>query len=218
MVEKRKRKYVRKGSPKKTTKRSWAWRIYAIVLAFMLLLGWGSWRFWNSDYIQMRYVYMWDYQQDIITYSQKNKLDPFLIAAIIKNESNFNHKAVSPVGAIGLMQIMPDTGEWIAKQMGLANYSKNSLYQTETNIRMGCWYVGELDHEFKHNLALIMIAYNAGRGQTKLWMEENGWDYDFNEPTKIPYPDTREYVQKVLRDRDKYYLYYKDRLNKGNVQ
>lgn len=155
---------------------------------------------------------MWDYQQDIITYSQKNNIDPFLVAAIIKNESGFNNKAVSSVGAIGLMQIMPDTGQWIAKQMGLTDYSEASLYQTQMNIRMGCWYIGELDHEFKHNLALIMIAYNAGRGQTKSWMKENNWDYDFNDAAKIPYLDTREYVQKVLRDRDKYYLYYKDRL------
>lgn len=218
MVEKRKRKNIRKSSKKGSRRFSWAWRGYALVLALLICFGWGSWRLWNSDYVQMRYVYMWDYQQDIITYSQKNKLDPFLIAAIIKNESNFNNKAVSPVGAIGLMQIMPETGDWIAKQMGLPNYSKDSLYQTQMNIRMGCWYVGELDHEFKHNLALIMIAYNAGRGQTKIWMKENGWTYDFNEPSKIPYPDTREYVQKVLRDRDKYYLYYKDKLSKSNIK
>ena len=159
---------------------------------------------------------MWDYQQDIVTYSEKNKIDPFLVASIIKNESNFSHKAVSQVGAIGLMQIMPETGEWIAKQMGLPNYTNESLYETEMNIRMGCWYVGELDAEFKHNLALIMIAYNAGRGQTKAWMQENGWDYNFNDPSKIPYPDTREYVQKVLRDRDKYYLLYKDKVKTKN--
>ena len=114
-----------------------------------------------------------------VTYSQKNQIDPFLVAAIIKNESGFNHKAVSPVGAIGLMQIMPDTGEWIAKQMGLPNYTNESLYETEMNIRMGCWYVGELYEEFHGNMALVMMAYNAGRGQTAAWMEENHWDYNF---------------------------------------
>ena len=63
--------------------------------------------------MQMRFVYMWDYQQDIVTYSKKNNVDPFLVAAIIKNESNFKHDAVSKVGAVGLMQIMPETGRWI---------------------------------------------------------------------------------------------------------
>lgn len=187
------------------------WLALLAVLAAVLL---GGWRLWNTDTVQMRFVYMWDYQQDIITYSEKNNVDPFLIAAIIKNESNFKHKAVSGVGAVGLMQIMPDTGRWIAEQMGLADYKDSDLYQTRTNIRMGCWYVGELEHEFQHNLVLLMIAYNAGRGQTHDWMQENGWDYDFNDIKAIPYADTREYVAKVLQDRDKYYLLYKDKINK----
>lgn len=183
-----------------------------IILVAVLLVGFTGWKIWNSDTVQMRFVYMWEYQQDIVTYSQKNKVDPFLIAAIIKNESNFNHKAVSKVGAVGLMQIMPDTGRWIAEQMGLESYKDTDLYQTRTNIRMGCWYLGELDHEFKHNLALVMIAYNAGRGQTHAWMEEYGWDDNFNDLKAIPFPDTREYVAKVLQDRDKYYLLYRDRV------
>lgn len=82
----------------------------------------------------------------------------------------------------------------------------------QKNIRMGCWYVGELEHEFQHNLVLLMVAYNAGRGQTHEWMQENGWDYNFNDIKSIPYPDTREYVAKVMQDRDKYYLLYKDRI------
>ena len=184
-----------------------------VLLAAFCLLCFGGWKVWSSDAVQMRFVYMWDYQQDIITYSQKNNVDPFLVAAIIKNESNFKHKAVSGVGAVGLMQIMPDTGRWIAEQMGLKNYQDSDLYTTKTNIRMGCWYVGELEHEFQQNMTLVMIAYNAGRGQTHEWMQENNWTYDFNDVQAIPFPDTREYVAKVLYDRDKYYLLYKDRLN-----
>lgn len=190
-------------------------RKWLVLLAVLVVVLFGGWRLWNTDAVQMRFVYMWDYQQDIITYSEKNNVDPFLIAAIIKNESNFKHKAVSGVGAVGLMQIMPDTGRWIAEQMGLADYKDSDLYQTRTNIRMGCWYVGELEHEFQHNLVLLMIAYNAGRGQTHDWMQENGWDYDFNDTKAIPYADTREYVTKVLQDRDKYYLLYKDKINKN---
>ena len=187
-------------------------RRWLFLLAVFAVLFFGGWKIWNSDAVQMRFVYMWDYQQDIITYSQKNNIDPFLVAAIIKNESNFKHKAVSGVGAVGLMQIMPETGRWIAEQMGLEGYKDSDLYLTKTNIRMGCWYVGELDHEFQQNMTLVMIAYNAGRGQTREWMQENGWTYDFNDVQAIPYPDTREYVAKVLHDRDKYYLLYKDKL------
>ena len=189
-------------------------RLHSWLLMFGVLLAvcFGCWKIWSSDAVQMRFVYMWDYQQDIVTYSKKNNVDPFLVAAIIKNESNFKHDAVSKVGAVGLMQIMPETGRWIAEQMGLENYQDSDLYQTRKNIRMGCWYVGELEHEFQHNLVLLMVAYNAGRGQTHEWMQENGWDYNFNDIKSIPYTDTREYVAKVMQDRDKYYLLYKDKI------
>lgn len=193
----------------KTHGRLYSW---LLLLGVLLVIGFGVWKVWSSDTVQMRFVYMWDYQQDIVTYSKKNNVDPFLVAAIIKNESNFKHDAVSKVGAVGLMQIMPETGRWIAEQMGLENYQDSDLYQTRKNIRMGCWYVGELEHEFQHNLVLLMVAYNAGRGQTHEWMQENGWDYNFNDIKSIPYLDTREYVAKVMQDRDKYYLLYKDRI------
>lgn len=186
--------------------------IHLFICFLLLVASYGGWRLWNSDAVQMRFVYMWPYQQDILEYSRRNNIDPFLVAAIIKNESGFEPKAVSAVGAVGLMQIMPETGRWIAEQMGMEDYQDNDLYQTKKNIRMGCWYIGELEHEFQRNLALIMIAYNAGRGQTKAWMEENGWDYNFTDLEAIPYPDTKEYVIKVLHDRDRYYLLYKDSL------
>lgn len=193
----------------KTHGRLYSW---LLLLGVLLVIGFGGWKIWSSDTVQMRFVYMWDYQQDIVTYSKKNNVDPFLVAAIIKNESNFKHDAVSKVGAVGLMQIMPETGRWIAEQMGLESYQDSDLYHTKKNIRMGCWYVGELEHEFQHNLVLLMVAYNAGRGQTHEWMQENGWDYNFNDIKSIPYSDTREYVAKVMQDRDKYYLLYKDRI------
>ncbi|WP_418852720.1 lytic transglycosylase domain-containing protein [Phascolarctobacterium succinatutens] len=193
----------------KTHGRLYSW---LLLLGVLFVIGFGGWKIWSSDTVQMRFVYMWDYQQDIVTYSKKNNVDPFLVAAIIKNESNFKHDAVSKVGAVGLMQIMPETGRWIAEQMGLENYQDSDLYQTRKNIRMGCWYVGELEHEFQHNLVLLMVAYNAGRGQTHEWMQENGWDYNFNDIKSIPYSDTREYVAKVMQDRDKYYLLYKDKI------
>lgn len=182
-----------------------------ILLCAISLLGW---KIWTSDEVQMRFVYMWPYQGEILEYSDKNKIDPFLVAAVIKNESNFDRKAVSGVGAIGLMQIMPDTGEWIAKQMGIKKFDVQDLYSANVNIRLGCWYLGELEYEFQRNWVLMMIAYNAGRGNTKAWMQESAWDYDFNRIEDIPYSDTREYVKKVLHDRDEYYKLYKNKLKK----
>lgn len=197
----------RRGRPR----RPW----YLLPLCCLLglcLLGFSLYQLWRSDFIQMRYVYLWKYQDEILLYSQRNKVDPFLVAAIIKNESGFNPQAVSKAGAVGLMQLMPDTAAWAARQMGLTSYREGELYNSQTNIRLGCWYLGELEAEFQGNLVLLLVAYNAGRGQTKAWMEANHWTYDFNRPASIPYGDTREYVERVLQDRERYYLYYKDRV------
>ena len=87
-----KRKTITLGSRRK--KRS---RLPECLIVLVLLLGlcFTGWKIWNSDTVQMRFVYMWEHQQDIITYSQKNKVDPFLVAAIIKNESNFKRSKIS---------------------------------------------------------------------------------------------------------------------------
>ena len=199
---------ARRRKKKNNSRKIW---FVLILLCAVSLLGW---KIWTSDEVQMRFVYMWPYQGEILEYSGKNKIDTFLVAAVIKNESNFDRKAVSKVGAIGLMQIMPDTGAWIAEQMGIKNFDPQDLYRTDANIRLGCWYLGELEYEFQRNWVLMMIAYNAGRGNTKAWMQENNWDYDFNRIEDIPYSDTREYVRKVLYDRDEYYKLYKNRLKK----
>ena len=187
-------------------------RMWIYVLLLLVVLTFAGWRLWRSVAVQMRFVYRWPYQNEIVTYAKRNNMDPFLIAAVIKNESEFKPGAVSPVGAIGMMQIMPETGEWIAKQMGLDGYSIDSLYNPGINIRMGCWYLSELKYEFKDNLLLMMMAYNAGRGNTHGWMAANGWDYTFGEIKEIPYTESRNYVASVLHDRDEYYRLYKDKM------
>ena len=171
-------------------KRASSRRMWIYVLLLLVILFFAGWRFWRSDAVQMRFVYMWPYQNEIVTYARRNDIDPLLVAAVIKNESEFKPGAVSPVGAIGMMQIMPETG------------------------RMGCWYLSELKYEFKDNLLLMMMAYNAGRGNTHGWMNANGWDYTFGDVKQIPYPESRNYVASVLYDRDEYYRLYKDKVEK----
>ena len=180
-VKRRRVKRVRRPVTRKKKNSEWkkasSRRMWLYVLLLLVVLSLAGWRLWRSDAVQMRFVYMWPYQNEIVTYARRNKIDPFLVAAVIKNESEFRPGAVSPVGAVGMMQIMPETGEWIAGQMGLADYSVDSLYNPGINIRMGCWYLSELKFEFRDNLLLMMMAYNAGRGNTHGWMNANAWDY-----------------------------------------
>ena len=215
-VKRRRVKRVRRPVTRKKKNSEWkkasSRRMWLYVLLLLVVLSLAGWRLWRSDAVQMRFVYMWPYQNEIVTYARRNKIEPFLVAAVIKNESEFRPGAVSPVGAVGMMQIMPETGEWIAGQMGLADYSVDSLYNPGINIRMGCWYLSELKFEFRDNLLLLMMAYNAGRGNTHGWMNANGWDYTFGEIRKIPYPESRNYVASVLHDRDEYYRLYKDKI------
>ena len=187
--------------------------LFAVLLT--VLFCFAVWRVWRSDAVQMRFVYLWPYQNQIVTYADRNHIDPFLVAAVIKNESGFKPGAVSQAGAVGMMQIMPETGEWIAGQMGLSSYRTGHLYDPELNIRMGCWYLSELHYEFRGNMVLQMLAYNAGRGNTHLWMNANGWDYEFGDIAHIPYEESRVYVASVLHDRDEYYRLYKDKAVSG---
>ncbi len=215
-VKRRRVKRVRRPVKRKKAnaeQRASSRRMWLYVLLLLVVLSLAGWRLWRSDAVQMRFVYMWPFQNEIVTYARRNDIDPFLVAAVIKNESEFKPGAVSPVGAIGMMQIMPETGEWIAKQMGLNRYDVDSLYNPGVNIRMGCWYLSELKYEFKDNLLLMMMAYNAGRGNTHGWMTANGWDYTFGNVNKIPYPESRNYVASVLYDRDEYYRLYKNKVD-----
>ena len=102
------------------------------------------------------------YENHIVKYSQRYNVDPCLVVAVIKAESNFNEKAVSHRGAYGLMQIMPDTAIWIAENMKLKDYKVEKLYDNEINIAMGCWYINNLNTEFNGDIDLVLAAYNGG--------------------------------------------------------
>lgn len=158
--------------------------------------------------IQKKFLYPFPYRSTVESYSSRWKVDKFLTVAVMKAESNFSEEAHSRSGAVGLMQIMPETAAWIAYQLGeppeqVADDIKN-LRDPETNIRYGTWYLAELKAEFKGNDVLALAAYNAGRGNVHEWMEKNHWSENFSDADKIPYAETRDYVKRVLHCREKY--------------
>ncbi len=153
--------------------------------------------------VQKNYLYPYPYQETVCRYAEKYNVDSSLCVAVVKVESKFQHDAVSHRGALGLMQIMPDTGRWIAGQLG-EEYSPEKLKDPETNIRYGVWYLASLRQEFEDNDVLALAAYNAGRGYVHEWMVEGRWSMKFSHIESIPFRETRDYVRKVLKSREKY--------------
>lgn len=151
----------------------------------------------NYDGI-MKMFYPLPYRETIFRYSTDSGVDPYLLTAIMKTESNFNPDAVSPKGARGLMQIMPETGEWIARQSGITPFHPDLLFDPETSIRMGAWYIADLQREFGGNRIMVLAAYNGGRGNVRSWLEENKISGEIRDMQTIPFPETRNFVSKVL--------------------
>jgi len=127
------------------------------------------------------------------------KLDPYLILAIIKEESYFNADAQSSSGAMGLMQIMPDTGKYIAGMRAIGYTSKEDLLNPEYNINLGCNYFGYLKDKLHNSNLLAVTAYNGGPGSVSFWLKAKKYA-DFDDFVEdIPYDETRNYVKKVYR-------------------
>jgi len=154
----------------------------------------------DSDYLDDLSVrFPIPFHEHVKTAAKQTSLDPHFIFAIAKQESAFNTEAKSPVGAMGLMQLMPTTAKTTAKKAGLV-YKPQDLLQAEKNIALGSRYLDELLSAFSGNRILAAAAYNAGPTRVKQWMgkdDNNKLPFDVWIET-IPYKETRLYVQNIL--------------------
>lgn len=141
-----------------------------------------------------------DYHQLVEKYSEEYGLEKELVLSVIKAESDFQETAVSKSGAIGLMQIIPRTAKWIATEFNEL-YEKQKMFEPETNIKYGCFYLNYLFDKFKKQ-DVVICAYNAGEGVVRDWLDENGNLIK----EKISYEETRNYLKKV----SEYYENYKN--------
>lgn len=179
------------------------------LLLMILVLASLSYFIWQNEDFQRKYLYPYDYQDTINFYADRYEVDRNLVASVILAESKFRQDATSVHGARGLMQIMPETGSWIATQIEDDSFSVDKLYNVNMNIKYGTWYLSELQTEFEGNEVLALAAYNAGRGNVYEWMKKYHWDINFKDYTKIPFPETREYVKRVLENKKHYNRLYK---------
>lgn len=135
-------------------------------------------------------------------------LDPYLVISIMRCESSFDPQAVSNRGAIGLMQIMPDTGEWIAHKLDLDDqFVTSMLYDPEVNVRFGCWYLQFLDNRFDGDRKKMVAAYNAGHRAVENWMEDPQYAANGALLT-IPYESTAIYYDRVMAAYENYTTLY----------
>lgn len=127
-----------------------------------------------------------------------SQIDPYLVAGIIREESLYNPEALSPVGAIGLMQLMPTTAQLVAKKIGMNSFERDDLFIAEVNIQLGVKYVGQLLREYEGKAIHVIAAYNAGPNAVKRWAAKNGHRETDEFVELISYKETRRYVKRVL--------------------
>jgi peptidoglycan lytic transglycosylase len=138
------------------------------------------------------YARLWyplHYSNNVRVYASQDKLDPALLAAVIEAESKFNPDAHSSAGAVGLMQLTPDTAKGIAQYTGGSRFRLSDLTNPDINIRYGAWYLGHLVAKYG-NERLALAAYNAGQDNVDRWQQEH---------VGIQFGETRDYVDKVER-------------------
>ncbi len=148
------------------------------------------------------------YQSDLVRNAKLQNLDPYMVAGLIRQESEFNPKAVSPKSACGLTQIMPATGRQLARKNGVRRFRTSMLFQPSTNLKLGSRYLRNILDEWGGKWEETLASYNAGKTHVADWVN---WG-SFQEPAEfvetIPFTETREYVQAVLRNAAIYRLLY----------
>jgi soluble lytic murein transglycosylase len=148
------------------------------------------------------------YWTDLRKYSVLNGLDPYLVASLVRQESEFNALALSRANAVGLMQLLPNTGKTVAKQVKLKGYSAPQLYTPAVNLELGTRYFKEMVDKYNGQFEYALAAYNAGTDRVGDWLGQGHYRDPQEFVESIPFTETREYVQAILRNANVYRQLY----------
>ena len=182
----------------------------AIIIAITLIIAIILFSVIKVQNIILKSIYPTTYSSYVYKYAEEYEVDPILIFAIIKAESNFNPNVVSGSNAIGLMQLMEPTAEESARKQEIKFIEGETLYNPELNIQLGTKYFSNLMKEYNNNYLLALTAYNAGIGNVKRWIEQGIIKEDGSDIENIPFKETNNYVRKILRDYKIYRELYKN--------
>ena len=148
------------------------------------------------------------YWPDLSKYSTQNGLDPYLVASLIRQESEFNAAAISHANAVGLMQLLPGTGKTVAKQVKLRGYTAPQLYTPAVNLQLGTRYFKDMVDKYNGQYEYALAAYNAGTDRVEEWLGQGHYRDPQEFVESIPFTETREYVQAILRNASVYRQLY----------
>jgi peptidoglycan lytic transglycosylase len=148
------------------------------------------------------------YWADLKRFSLENGLDPYLVASLIRQESEFNPVAVSRANAVGLMQLLPKTGKLVASQAKLKRYNASQLFTPTVNLQLGTRYFRGMIDKFGGSFEHALAAYNAGSDRVEEWMGQGPYRDSPEFVESIPFTETREYVQAILRNASVYRQLY----------
>jgi len=148
------------------------------------------------------------YWTELVADSGNNGLDPYLVASLIRQESEFNPTAVSRSDAYGLMQLLPSVGKSMAKKDGIKRFSTRQLLDPSINLELGTTNLKQVLGRFGGQVEYALAAYNAGDSPVRQWLSSNDYKDIPEFVESIPYSETRDYVQAILRNREMYRTLY----------
>ncbi len=154
-------------------------------------------------------IYPIRYREYVATAARQYGVDPYLVAAVIKAESGYDPVAVSTAGAVGLMQLMPDTAKWVVSLKNWKGGEKPQLTDPNDNIQLGACYLAYLADNFGGDSTAMLAAYNAGEGTVRDWIQSGGGTKAFD-LSDIRFPETRAFVEKVKKYQVLYQRIYPD--------
>jgi soluble lytic murein transglycosylase len=149
-------------------------------------------------------MYPRNYAEEVTAAAKEYDLDPNLVYAVIRQESRFQADAESGAGAVGLMQLTPETFEWLQKQeSGSAELPTSSLRDPSVNVKYGCRFLAFLMKKYGV-LHTSLCAYNAGSGRVDGWLKDSSLSKDGKTLLSVPYPETEDYARKVEQNYEQY--------------
>lgn len=157
----------------------------------------------TPDYWQA--LYPFPFESTILKWSKQRRLNPLLVTALIRQESRFEPEIESSAGALGLMQVIPPTAKTAARNIGLSSYS---LTKPEDNINIGTYYLDFTHKKYNNNSMLAVASYNAGPNAVAKWVTRYGLEDADEFVEKIPYRETKGYVESVFENYWNYMLVY----------